>query len=160
MRLEPGTQLPVRAVRLLRIHYLFVLVVVLLGVLVWVPEAQGRLLPAHWACLIVSLYLWQVSGIYLAGLFETDVAVQPASGFGLALSMPLMGTLLAWGMPEAVRAGVLLVALVWLALIEHLPSQRTRWPAAWLHARRQQTQLLAVALASIAVAVWSVGQVY
>ena len=160
MRLEPGTQLPIRAARLLRVHYLFVLGVVVLGVLVWIPEAEGRLLPAHWACLMVSLYLWQVSGIYLAGLFDVDAAAQPAGGLGLALSMPLAVSLLAWWVPEAGRAGVLLIALIWLAVIEHLPSQRTRWPVAWLQSRRQQTQLLAVALASIAVAVWSVGQVY
>ena len=151
MRLESGTQLPARAARLLRVHYLFVLAVVVLGVLVWVPEAEGRLLPARWACLMVSLYLWQVAGIYLAGLFRQDDAPRPVAGLGLALSMPLT---------EAGRAAVLLIVLIWLALIEHLPSQRAYWPAAWLQSRRQQTQLLAVALASVAVAAWSVGHMY
>src|SRR5690606_39380459 len=128
-----------------------VLGVGVVGVLVWVPEADGRLLPARWACLMVSLYLWQVAGIYLAGLFRQDDAPRPVAGLGLALSMPLTVSLLAWLLPEAGRAAVLLIALIWLALIEHLPSQRTYWPAAWLQSRRQQTQLLAVALASVAV---------
>ena len=160
MRLESGTQLPARAARLLRVHYLFVLVVVVLGVLVWLPEAEGRLLPARWACLMVSLYVWQVAGIYLAGLLQQEDATRPVAGLGLALSMPLAVSLLAWWLPEAGRAVVLLIALIWLALIEHLPSQRAHWPAAWLQARRQQTQLLAVALASVAVAAWSVGHMY
>ena len=166
MKLEQGQVLPPRAALMLRLHYGLVLVVVLLGVCVWLPEAEGRLLPARGVNVLTALYLWQLAGLYMAPVFALSRAPDGAGdsgaapGLGMALSIPLLAAAAALFMPLAVGAGVLLLASILFAGIEHLPSQRRLWPAPWLTARRQQTQLLVVALASAAVAVWSVGQVY
>ncbi|MBZ2188293.1 hypothetical protein K8B33_04255 [Alcanivorax sp. JB21] len=166
MRLEQGQMLPPRAALMLRLHYALVLLIVLLGICAWLPEAQGRLLLARGVNLLTALYLWQLAGLYMAPVFTPasgpDAAEDggAAPGLGLALSIPLLAAAAAVFMPLAAGAVVLLLASVLLAGIEHLPSQRRLWPVPWLAARRQQTQLLVVALASAAVAVWSVGQVY
>lgn len=160
MRLETGTGMPPRAVKLMRVHYALVVLAVLAGMAVWVPADTGRAAIAAWACMLATGYLWHVAGLYCAGLFEREQSSQPVSGFGIALAVPLAMTLLAWALPLAFTVLLLLLALVLAALLERLPSHRSRWPEDWLTARRQQSQLLAVALASLAVALWTVGQSY
>ncbi|MCH8544485.1 MAG: hypothetical protein LAT61_13025 [Alcanivorax sp.] len=170
MKLEQGQVLPPRAATMLRLHYALVLLVVLLGICAWIPEADGRLLPVRGVNLLTALYLWQLAGLYMAPVFapSPDPAESPLSageggvapGLGIALCIPLLAAVAALFMPLAGGAVLLLLAVLVFAGIEHLPSQRRLWPVPWLAARRQQTQLLVVALASAAVAVWSVGQTY
>ncbi|MCK0537559.1 hypothetical protein [Alcanivorax quisquiliarum] len=162
MRLETGTgsRMPARAVKMMRMHYALVLLAVLAGMAVWVPVDSNRAAIAAWACMLATAYLWHIAGLYCAGLFHEEQASQPVGGFGVAMAVPLLLTLLAWSLPLAFTVLLLLLALVLSALLERLPSHRSRWPAAWLNARRQQSQLLAVALGSLAVALWTVGQTY
>lgn len=160
MRLETGTRMPARAVQMMRMHYGLVLLAVVAGMAVWVPADSNRAAIAAWACMLATGFLWHLAGLYCAGLFHDDEAVQPAGGFGIALAAPLALTLLAWAVPLIFTALLLLLALIFFAMLERLPSHQSRWPAAWLKARRQQSQLLAVALASLAVALWTVGQTY
>lgn len=175
MRLEQGQVLPPRAATMLRLHYALVLLIVLLGICAWLPEAEGRLWPVRGANLLTALYLWHLAGLYMAPVFslagsanvaaggraeggEEETGVAP--GLGIALCIPLFAAAAALLLPLAAGATMLLLAVLVFAGIEHLPSQRRLWPVPWLAARRQQTQLLVVALASAAVAVWSVGQSY
>ncbi|WP_162925707.1 hypothetical protein [Isoalcanivorax indicus] len=172
MRLEQGQVLPPRAATLLKVCYSLVLLIVVLGICAWLPEGDGRLWLGQGVNLLVALYLWLLAGLYLAPLFAEDTAdgkVQAqgqaqgqtqAPGLGLALMLPLLPAAAAPLMPVAAGGITLLVAVLLLALIEALPSQKALWPASWYQARKQQTQLLVVALVSAAVAAWSVGMRY
>mgnify|MGYP000152972398 CR=1 FL=1 len=162
MRLEQGQVLPPRAAQLLKVCYALVLLVVLLGICAWLPEDQGRLWLGRGVNLLVALYLWLLGGLYLSPLFlePADSPDPQAPGLGLALMLPLLLAAAAPMLSVAMGGVLLLVAVLWLALIEALPSQKAQWPAAWSKARRQQTQLLVVALASAAVAAWSAGVRY
>lgn len=164
MRLEQGQVLPPRAARLLKVCYALVLLIVLLGISAWVPGDEGRLWLARAVNVLVALYLWLLGGLYLAPLFGSPTGQGPeghsAPGLGAALTVPLLLAAISPLMPPGVGAPVLLVAVLLYLLIEKLPSQAALWPVAWRTARRQQSQLLVVALASVAVAAWTAGQTY
>lgn len=154
MRLESGAALGTAMVLILRFHYALVLLVALLGVLVWVPAPALAATVARPGIVLASLYVWQVAGmqLYHQALSGANAGGQP--GLLAFLLLPLVMAALAPLLAPLAGTVLLLGALVLLYQPERTPSLSQQWPAAWRRSRYQQTQLLAVALASMAVYLW------
>ncbi len=154
MRLESGAGVSSAMALLLRFHYALVLLVALAGVLVWVPAPALAATVARPGIVVTAVYVWQIAGIqlYHQATLADNSGWQP--GLLAFLLLPLGMAALALLLAPLAGAMLLLGALVLLYQPERAPSLSQQWPAAWRKSRYQQTQLLAVALASMAVYLW------
>ena len=153
MRLESGMQLNHGQRLLLRAQYLLVLLVVLVALLVWLPAPEFVVQVARPGLLLALAYVWFVAGIQVAGpalVARGDML----PGLLLALGPALLMALTALLLPLLQGTGLMFGAVLILRLVERAPSFAALWPAQWQRGRRQQTQLLLVALVSIWVAIW------
>ena len=153
MRLESGEQLGSGQRLLLRIQYLLVVATIVVAVLVWLPAPEFVAPLATAGLLLVLAYIWFVAGLQLVvPVLKDRDDILPGV---LAVLAPAMA--MAWAgllAPPVWGAGLLFVAVLLQRLVERAPTFVALWPAQWQQSRRQQSQLLLVALASIGVAQW------
>lgn len=154
MRLESGAGAGQALARLLRFHYLVVVLVAACGVLVWVPAPAlaGRV--AAPGIVLCALYVWHIAGLQLLRQASEGEGEHRLPGLLLFLALPLGLAALAPLLAPLAGLLLLLAAVVLLYQPERAPSLAAGWPGAWTRSRYQQTQLLAVALVSMAVHVW------